>query len=1095
MFYLHTSNKTEHLFYHLAALRKNAPRQNPFEREIFLIQSEGMRRWLSQQLARYEGIFCHYQFYFPNPLFAEIARTVGSNLLDTTYERDTLLWRIETVLREEDFSAFPLVSRYLEADDAGVSRFQLAAQLAALFDQYQIARPGWLDAWEQGTLCFTGSVAEMEAWQAKVWQAVRRNAEASSRHRGELWREAIHKVERWGGHFTRRLPRRLFIFGINILPEVHVHFLQALARHCEVHLFLLNPCELYWSDIDSRRRIVSDNPVHHDQFRSVFETNTPNPLLASLGHQGKYFQEMLLTLEEQTITNQFESFAAPDEKNLLNHLQYDLLYNAITIPQHSLSGDRSVCVHSCHTPVRELEVLRDEILHLLSVQPDLHLRDIVVMAPDIEVYTPYISTLFRDMRYSIADAGLANDNPLVLIFQQFLQLLNGRLGWQTVMDLLALPEIYQSFGLTLRDVETITEWVQAVRVRWGRDAEHHQQLGLPREPANTWQAGMDRMFFGYVLGAVNELVCDVYPYADIEGGASLDVLTTFYRYLRLLFDAHHQSTRSRSLREWQNWLRYYAEQFFCGAHINRNAWQTLADMIMTLESESLAFHQAEVSFAVIQEWLGRQSREQSSASAFLSGGLTFCSMLPMRAIPFEVIALLGMNEGAFPGRGRHTTFDLLQHDFRKGDRSKHLDDKYQFLELLLCARRRLMIFYQGQLAENNQALQPSSVVSELLEVATECYHLPADQLEIRHPLKAYDPVYFDAASTSPYVPGYDPFYYRLACRRQQQGDESAPAPIRWWPPGTRADLPMPQHIATHALLQFGRCPQHYFVRYCLEQQPDEEAAMPEETEPFRLDPLEDYQLRQQIFSRLCRFTGSHQDDNTLYQHFRAQGVLPGGIVGYQAFAQRYAEAEQYYQAFQQLAEQLGEPCSSLMIDTSVATETGTWSVEGILDNQYEHGQVIVHHGALKGKTLLQTWLRHVLLNYQLERPMRTCVLYGGQHIQAAILEAEHCVHSPLQDWIALYLAGHSQPSVLLTEPAMAYALQRCSKQARKSPLKCAREAFDTQLTSHQDAAFNLLYGDWSAEQRDALFGEEFSQVAEQLVLPVYQCLKKGKVEL
>jgi exodeoxyribonuclease V gamma subunit len=33
---------------------------------------------------------------------------------------------------------------------------------------------------------------------------------------------------------------------------------------------------------------------------------------------------------------------------------------------------------------------------------------------------------------------------------------------------------------------------------------------------------------------------------------------------------------------------------------------------------------------------------------FISGGVTFCTFMPMRSMPFQLVCLLGMNEGDFP---------------------------------------------------------------------------------------------------------------------------------------------------------------------------------------------------------------------------------------------------------------------------------------------------------------------------------------------------------------------------------------------------------------------------------------------------------------
>ena len=58
------------------------------------------------------------------------------------------------------------------------------------------------------------------------------------------------------------------------------------------------------------------------------------------------------------------------------------------------AGDDSVQVHSCYGRARQVEVLRDAILHLLADDPTLEPRDVIVMCPDIETFAPLVHATF-----------------------------------------------------------------------------------------------------------------------------------------------------------------------------------------------------------------------------------------------------------------------------------------------------------------------------------------------------------------------------------------------------------------------------------------------------------------------------------------------------------------------------------------------------------------------------------------------------------------------------------------------------------------------------------------------------------------------------
>ena len=56
--------------------------------------------------------------------------------------------------------------------------------------------------------------------------------------------------------------------------------------------------------------------------------------------------------------------------------------------------DESLRVHSCHGRARQVEVVRDAILHALQEDPTLEPRDVIVMCPDIETFAPLIHATF-----------------------------------------------------------------------------------------------------------------------------------------------------------------------------------------------------------------------------------------------------------------------------------------------------------------------------------------------------------------------------------------------------------------------------------------------------------------------------------------------------------------------------------------------------------------------------------------------------------------------------------------------------------------------------------------------------------------------------
>ena len=368
MFYLHLSNRTENLIRQLSEVLSLDENRDPFSPEYFLIQSQGMERMLSQQLADSFTSWCNYEYMLPTRFFALMADRVGMGAGPEEYAREKICWHLENILRRVSGEQFAALNRYLAADNNGMKRYQLARQLAYVFDQYQIMRPNMVDGWEQGRL-FTDNSAE--GYQMELWNLLR-NAISHSRHRGVFLSDLINLLT-GNNDFSSVLPERFSVFGLHSLPPLLLNCLQALAKHCDVHFYLLSPCENYWLEqvtpqAGLRKNIASLR--HGKQVANVGNEN--HPLLASLGQQGREFQNMLL--QDVQFAGEFKSFEDPLDKGspcLLHRLQSDLLKGELTLPAVPLPKDDSLAVVSAHSSYRETMILRDRILHWLDSDPDL----------------------------------------------------------------------------------------------------------------------------------------------------------------------------------------------------------------------------------------------------------------------------------------------------------------------------------------------------------------------------------------------------------------------------------------------------------------------------------------------------------------------------------------------------------------------------------------------------------------------------------------------------------------------------------------------------------------------------------------------------
>lgn len=1049
MFILHSSNKTENLVAHLSAVIANAPLSSPFAKEVFLIQSQGMERWLSQQLAAEFKVWGNFDFLFPGQFFSTLAQKIDSRLNNEAFDRHLMMWRLESLLRRLPGEEFAGIRQYLSGTNTGLKRYQLALQLAQLFDQYQIMRPDMLDRWQAGQLVY-GS--ETERWQRALWLQV--VAQAGSRHRGSLWKEVIAKLKNAPEDaYNEVMPERISVFGLNTMPPLFLEYLHGLSRHCQLHFFLLNPSGGFWADLPSQRQQARDNNWQG------------HPLLATLGQQGREFQEMVLD-QEIAFDLELDSFEEAPATNLLQQLQNDILANNVEGRAAAFAGDVSLRIHACHSRLREVEVLKNELLQTLADEPTLALRDIVVMAPDIQKYEPFIAAVFADVQHAVADRSLRLSNDALAAFITFLNLSQSRFGWQAVMDLLEQPVVYPGFGLSETDLELLKHWVRDTHVRWGKSAQHKQELGLPPVGEYTWQAALDRLLMGYAMGNDDGFVDGILPYCGIEG-SSAQALGGLYDFMAVLSKASQELKQPKTLGAWGNRLYYYADQLLAAADAVER--QQLNELLLELSANWAIVHGEPVELQVIVSWLDGAVAERKSSHGFLRGQLTFCSMLPMRSIPFKVIALLGMNEGEFPKIDRPPTFDLLSRHFLKGDRSRRADDRYQFLEILLSARQQLLITYIGQSINTNDSIPPSVVINELLDVLQD--HYQTTGLIIKHPLQPFSARYFAQASPSPWFS-----FSKADCATAQQlaaRHLNADADTPWW----RGAVPIePVTVIELAdLFRFFRHPQRHFMQQQLALRLTGIESDAEEREPFALDKAESYSVYQEWVA------ASLNGGQWSAQKLQAQGRWLAGSVGELEFNRQQQAIAEFVANI--TGKNLGEASADLPVDLTI----GPYRLIGKLGNLYQNGSLLYRYTSLKGKDFVAACLQHLLLDRL--RPQPTYVLGSDKDL---CLLPQDCQADYLPRFLDIYTQGQQRPDAFFVEASLAYIDQAYRLRqggAKKSALAAAQEQLANAIGQNYEPELKRLYAQADLAK---LLGATFEQHCQELLQPLWDAAQRRR---
>ena len=751
--FLHTGNRLETLSAELAAVMAQ-PLASPFTPEVVMVQSLGMRRWLSLQLAERLGICMNAEFPFPRTFLDKTLRTLVPEMAPAdAFAPDLLTWKIHrllpTLLRRPEFAP---VSAYA-ADGDGLKLYQLATRLASLFDQYLVYRPAMLLEWERARAGDLFTPKGDAAWQAALWREL-------NRERALHFGAVLERLN--AGRFSTEAqwPERVSIFGIASLPPAQMEVFLALAAHLPVHLFLLTPSREYHGD---------DWTPKQRARRGLAPAGEGNPLLTSLGKLNSQFTNVLLEADERAghrIVNLPEHFEEPPTDNLLHGLQRDILraqsrgafFGDESLAAQSISAnDTSLQLHVCHSPMREVEVLYDQLLALLAEDPSLRPRDILVMTPEIERYAPLIHAVFGNpedpalrIPYSIADRQPRSDSPAIHTFLSLLECVGTRLTAPEGFALLQSPVFRRKFGFDDAQLARLRHWIHESGIRWGIDAAHRVALGLPDFAENTWRHGIDRLLLGYAMPGENRTMFEnILPQDDVEGGDA-ELLGRFVEAMEGVFVTVALLDQPRPLGEWPAMLRSVLERFFSASpEDDARDVRTLREAFDQLERiAQQAGPEQRVEFPALREHFAGLMGEAEQRGGFLRGGVTFCALKPMRSIPARVIWLMGMNEAVFPRRTQPPQFDLMSVEPKPGDRSPRDDDRYLFLEALLSARDRLRISHVGRSLVNHDKLPPSVVASELLDYLDQSCAFPNGMsarqcLVIEHRLHAFSRSYFE----------------------------------------------------------------------------------------------------------------------------------------------------------------------------------------------------------------------------------------------------------------------------------------------------------------------------------------------------------------
>lgn len=1108
----------------------------PLENEIALVQSNGIAQWLKLALAEDPleddlggcGIAAAIDVQLPGSFMWQLYRLVlGRDEIPATsmLDKAPLTWRLMRLLPELIHRPhFEPLQRFLITDSDLRKRYQLSERLADLFDQYQVYRADWLEDWAAGRHQLRNVRGEARpltaanCWQAELWGALledvgERGMAQSRAGVHQRFMERIHTLT----EAPAGLPARVIVFGISSLPAQILEALAGLARFSQVLLCVHNPCRHHWADI-----VADKDLLRHQYKRQARKAGTPivldpealhqhaHPLLAAWGKQGRDYINLLDSHDDPGSyrasfrDGRIDLFSEGEPRNLLNQLQDDILElrpldeTRALWPAVDPRADRSIRFHVAHSAQREVEVLHDQLLARFSNDPELRPRDVIVMVPDVDAYAPHIRAVFgqvdRDDRrfipFTLADQGQRGREPLLIAVEHLLKLPDSRFPVSEILDLLDVAALRARFRIQERDLATLHRWIEGAGIRWGLNARQREGLGLPDSlEQNSWHFGLRRMLLGYAVGAGSAYDA-IEPYDEI-GGLDAALIGPLVALVDALEAAHLELSHAATPTVWGNRLQTLLQVFF---QADSEHDDYLLSQLETLRETWLETCEAvgltdELPLTVVREaWLAGLDQGRLS-QRFLAGSVNFCTLMPMRAIPFKVVCLLGMNDGDYPRAQSPLDFDLMGSDYRPGDRSRREDDRYLLLEALLSAQDQLYVSWIGRSIRDNSERPASVLIGQLRDHLAAGWSLAdeseasgrqeagerlLDALTVEHPLQPFSASYFHA--------GNGLFSFASEWRLLHE------KPVK-----RSRDILLPPHeqdepLGIGQLQDFLRNPVKHFFSQRLKIHFEVAQAPLVDEEPFVLDALQRYGLSESLLT--AALSGADDINEALQEHavrLQGSGLLPMAGFGLSLQQELIEPLPEVLERYRDLLALWPEALSSALPLTYAHAGV---TVDGWLGNlrRNDKGQLLVisviPNGIGSKKTrkwhhLIRPWVMH-LVSCACGLPLNTALVASDETLMLHTLDKE-AAGAILNELLTAWQHGMRQPLPVAVKTAFAWLGQPADKAEA-----AARKAYegDGETSNGERRESIALYRQFP--DFDALMeSEEFAGWCETLYKPIH----------
>ena len=812
-------------------------------------QTKGMNNWLKLELAAEMGIMANYKFIKPNDVISQIYYLFGGERKQML-NSENLKWLLYSCLNNSDFKTnFPTVAEYYQLNDE--KRIGLAAKLADLFDQYQLYRPEYTFLWELDSLVNDDEFEEK--WQAALWKIAFEKLNNEFLFRSTIEAFIYDALQSDKNQIVLKEKfSQIYLFGLSIITPSHLSFYKTLSTYIDVTFYILDPAyKNQWFPNDLELYIK-------DNFPTISRKHTAddhNVLLSNLGMLIQHTFQLFLNKDSGVNYLQIEGRDF-NKTTLLQKIQDDISCNAPKVKRHTITKadltDGTITINACYTAVREVEVFYNYLAQIVEKSPSsFSVKSMVVMVSDINLYAPYIKAVFNNapyhFPYTIADQSIEDVNPIITALKDIFNLSKDNFTSENVIQLLDNSLIKARFGIY--NTNLIRTALDKASVRFGIEGSNANDTQYI-----SFKNGIKRLLYGYCMvgsEAYLDGTDDYFPVELAEGHEAKDIIS-FCHFVNVLESCINERDGLKSLSDWVSYTVDVIQHFILEDSEKENEdYKAILFQFRKLNESALLMDE-EISFTVFSRQLLRNLNNETTSGSYLNGGITFCSFIPMRSIPFDYVAMLGLNSDLFPRKDSAIQFDLIAKHPKLGDRNIKENDKHLFLETILSANKQLYLSYIGRNSSDNKVLLPSSLVEELVDYIAEGLAKKMDlhsEFITLHPLHGFSHKYNSSNHQ---------LYSYL-------GDVNFKLPKQ---KPNSSDSEVSKEININDLINFFKNPFKYYYNKRLLIYYEEKATVLPETEVFDVDFILKWQVQHDLIK-----LESHELD-TYRTRLLKSGILP-----------------------------------------------------------------------------------------------------------------------------------------------------------------------------------------------------------------------------